>query len=352
MALRVVYSFNKTGEEAAHWEHEIRAVSDTRTTWIPYNHGARLDPQLYWDATRLDRLYQNRDRRLLRLYEELRQLIHDERADTLFVTNCPAYHPEFLRSLKVYKALYSTDDPGATYARTIPYLHAYDHVFYCSPTYSADLTMAENLKYCGVRRADWLPLGLFDFEFDPSQPAEHVANSGRDIDIVYVGGCFRQKLELLALVRRRFGSRFRLRGVFSLSCNLYLNLRYGYGVWIRPVTLSDRISLYQRTKIGINIHWSEHGLGNQRLYHLPGNGAMQISDCQATLGQIFEVGREVVGYDGPEDLLTKITYYLEHDEERQRIALAGHLRVLRDYRFATVTRRAAEQLREAMQMSA
>lgn len=350
--MRIVYSFNKTGEEASHWEREIRALSDPGTAWIPFNHGERLDPGRYWEAARLDRLYQDRDPRLLRLYDELRQLIHDERADTLFVTNCPPYHPEFLRRLEVYKALYSTDDPGATYTRTIPYLHAYDHVFYCSPTYSADMGMAEKLKYCGVRRADWLPLGLFDFEFDPSRSVEGLATRGRDIDIVYVGGCYRQKLELLALVRRRFGARFRMRGVFSLRCNLYLNLRYGYAGWVRPVTLSTRIALYQRAKIGINIHWSEHGLGNQRLYHLPGNGAMQISDCSAALGQIFEVGREVVGYDNSEDLLTKITYYLEHDEERQRIAVAGHRRALRDYRFATVTRRAAEQLRKAMREGA
>jgi spore maturation protein CgeB len=350
--LRIVYSFNKTGEEAGHWEREIRAASDSGTTWIPYNHGTRLDPRLYWDAVRLDRLYQNRDRRLLRLYDDLRGFSTAERADALFVTNCPPYHPEFLRELKLYKALYSTDDPGATYARTIPYLHAYDHVFYCSPTYSASLSMEENLRYCGVRRADWLPLGVFDFEFDSARLGADLANPKRDIDVVYVGGCFRQKLELLAGVRRRFGSRFRVRGIFSPQCNLYLNLRYGYGVWIRPVTMSERVSLYQRARIGINIHWSEHGLGNQRLYHLPANGAMQISDCPAALGRIFEVGREVVGYTSLEDLLEKISYYLDHDEERHRIAIAGHQRVLRDYRFATVTRQAAEKLTDGIKKSA
>lgn len=346
--MRVIYSFNKTGEEAVHWDREIRAASTEDIALIPFNHGAFADLRMCWDAGRLDSLFRAEDAGLKDLHEGVKALITSERADALFVTNCPPYHPEFLRSLGVYKALYSTDDPGATYLRTIPYLHAYDHVFYCSPLYSGQIDMAGLMKECGVRTAEWLPLGVFDFERRADRDEAEVFSARRDIDVVYVGGCFLQKLPVLAALRRRLGRRLRLRGLFSWKCNLYMNVRYRSLVWIRPVSLTERIALYQRARIGVNLHWNEHGLGNQRLYHLPANGALQISDCAPDLHRIFEPGAEIEGFGSIEELLEIVTYYLSHEDERFTVAQAGYRRVMRDYRFVDVTRRAIESMRRGM----
>ena len=345
--MKVVLSFNKADLEGELWEREIRAASDAKCNFIPFNHGRYIDPSRYWDSVKLDQIYQRRDSELMRLYEVLGGLLKQTQADALFVTNCPPYHPEFLRKLGIYKALYSTDDPAATYMRTIPYVHAYDHVFYCAPGYSRDLDLGKKLEYAGARRAEWLPLGVFDFEFEPERSTTELLDARRDIDIVYVGGCFRQKLTLLAVVRNAFGSRFRMHGMFSMKCNLYFNLRHGYGGWVRSVSLQQRVALYQRARVGFNIHWNEHGLGNQRLYHLPANGVMQISDCPGDLGRVFEVGREVDSYARPEELLEKIRYYLDHEAERRAIAAAGHERVMREYRFANILRRAADRMAAA-----
>lgn len=350
--MKIVLSYNKAGFEGELWDREIRGASDDRHVFVPFNHGSFVDPLRYWDAVKLDRLYQDNDAGLMRLYEAFVVLLRSESADGVLVTNGPPYHPDFLRKVSAYKALYTTDDPAATYMRTIPYIHAYDHVFYCSPGYSRDLDLGEKLRYAGARHADWLPLGVFDYEFEPGRETDELVDGRRDIDVVYVGSCFLQKLALLATVRKAFGSRFRMNGIFSAKCNVYLNLRLGYGGWVRPISVPDRVRLYQRARIGLNIHWNKHGLGNQRLYHLPANGVMQISDCPGYLGRVFEVGREVDSYASPEELLEKIKYYLDHDEERRAIAAAGHERVMREYRFADILRRAAEQMREAIQRSA
>ena len=54
----------------------------------------------------------------------------------------------------------------------------------------------------------------------------------------------------------------------------------------------ERVELYQRSRIGFNVHWNEYGLGNQRLYHLPANGVMQICDCADSLaGSSRRIGR-------------------------------------------------------------
>lgn len=347
--MRIVYSFNKNGEEAAFWEREISAASSEDVTFFPFNHGAILDPSNYADALRLDRLYQAGDPRLLRLYDEFEKCIARTNADAVIVANAPPYHPDYLRRVPVYKALYSADDPGATYLINIPYLHAYDHVFFVAPTYSADMDMKEKMTYAGKLNADWLPISVFDFEHAPELSEEEVFASHRDIDIIYIGGFWRQKLPLLARVRRAFGRRFRMHGFFGLKHNLFLNARYGYAGWVSSVGFRERVELYQRARIGFNVHWNEHGLGNQRLYHLPANGVMQISDCADSLDRVFEPDLEIVGYRSPDELIDRLKYFLEHDSEREAIARRAYLRTMRDYRFPVVAQQAGVLIQKGME---
>jgi spore maturation protein CgeB len=336
--MKIVYSLGKRGYEAQQWEKEIRASSTASAEFIPFNHDNYIPYEATTDAVQLDRLYQTRDSRIDRLHRALLELVERTQPDVLFVTNSPPYHPEFLRRLGLYKVLYSTDDPGATYQRTIPYVHAYDHLMYCAPGYSADCDLGEKLRYAGARRADWLPLGVFDFEMDASASAE----TSRDIDVVYVGACYRQKLPLIAAMKRVFGRRVKIHGYFSAIKNAYMVLRHGYMGWIRPVSFAERTAMYRRSKIGFNIHWNGWGLGNQRLYHLPANAAMQICDCPQLVHHVYQPDREIVSYSNIEELIDRTRYYLQHDSERVAIAAAGHARVLRQYGLQSVNKRIVE----------
>jgi spore maturation protein CgeB len=346
--VKIIYSHNKSGFEGQQWAAQLAAISTPDLTIIPFDHSGYFPLSHLYEASGLDRLYRARDARLMRLQEELTSLIASSGADALFVTNYPPYHPDFLLKLPVYRALYSTDDPDATYRRTIPYLHAYHHVFFCDPAYSADFSMQEKMHSIGIQNADFLPLGVLDYEFDPAKSEADLFAQERDIDIVYVGACFLQKLPVLATVQRAFGRRFVMRGYFSAKQNLYYNVRHRAASWVRPVSHVGRVSLYQRAKIGFNIHWDDYGLGNQRLYHLPANGAMQISDCAADVGRIFKVGDEVIAYRTTDELVDLLRTYLSNDAERIRIARNGWRRVMNEYRIAHVTRVAAARMAEAM----
>jgi spore maturation protein CgeB len=44
------------------------------------------------------------------------------------------------------------------------------------------------------------------------------------------------------------------------------------------------------------------------------------------------------------DLIDKIHYYLDHDDERQQIAAAAYRRVMRDYRIKGLLHRAADTI--------
>lgn len=350
MSLRIVYSFNKSGFEERFWTREIAGASDALATFVPFNHGRYLDPYRYVRAQLLDNLYYRRDPDLLRMYADLETLIREQGAHALIADNFFPYHPEFLRSLPVYKVLRTTDGPLAAYDRDFAYLHAYDHVLYHTPAYSRDLDMRQKLAYCGARRFDFWPLALFDAAFDAARSEEQIAATRRDIDIVFIGAMYPDKMPLLARVRKAFGRRFRLHGLTSMKKNLYFNLRHGLPGWVRPIPFDQYVPIYERSAIGINVHLrGEYTVGSYRLFELPANGVMQISDGGAYLDEFFETGKEIVAYRDTDELLDKLDFYLRNEDARRAIALAGRRRALRDHRFAHRMSQAAQLIRAGME---
>ncbi|MGI8402140.1 MAG: glycosyltransferase family protein [Gemmatimonadaceae bacterium] len=340
--ISVIYSFNKVGYEAEFWTREIRAASNEDVCFIPFNHEPYLPVESYIRGQLLDNIYYERNPALERLYGDIKLLIAREQADALVVDNAPPYHPEFLRTLDVHKVLRTSDGPLSAYDRDFVYLHAYDQVLYHSPAYSRDLDMREKLRYCGARGCDLWPLGLFDAGYDPSVDEEALFSGRRDIDVIFVGAIHVGKMLLLAKVKKALGKRFVIRGLASVKKNLYFNARHGFPGWVRPLAFKDYVPFYQRAKIGINVHnRGKFTVGGYRLFELPANGVMQISDGGEYLSTFFEPGREIVGYDTADELIEKVEYYLRHDEERQAIARAGYRRAVRDHRMAVRLREGA-----------
>lgn len=344
--MKVLYSYNKTGFEAAYWEREIRAASNTDISFIPFNHGHFLNPMRYLRAQQLDNLYFHREPGLVAMYDALKQLMAKERADVLLVDNCHPYHPEFLRTLDTYKVIRTTDGPATAYDRDFAYIHAYDHVLYHSPAYSRDLTMPEKLAYCGAKRYDFWPLVVFDEFCRPQESEEQVMGSARDIDIIFVGALYLDKMPFLASIRKAFGKRFQVHGLASTKKNLYFNLKYRTPMWVSPIRFEDYVPLYRRAKLGVNAHLrGKYTVGSYRLFDLPANGVAQLSDGGEYLERFYDVGREIQSYDAAEDLIAKLDFLLTHPQEREALARAGYRRAMQDHRAATRLR----QLREVLQ---
>lgn len=64
-----------------------------------------------------------------------------------------------------------------------------------------------------------------------------------------------------------------------------------------------------------------------RIFDLLGAGGFVISNYQAEIPEHFIPDEDIVLYDSIPDLLDKIGYYLEHDDERRQIAKNGHDKV-------------------------
>lgn len=340
--MNIIYSFNKTGFEADYWSKEINGASTDRYRFIPFNHGTFLDPKYYIRAQLLDNIYYQQHPKLIEMYANLEALIISTKATVLVVDNCFPYHPEFLRNLGIYKVLRITDGPISAYDRDFAYIHAYDHIVYPRSTYSRDMGLEEKLRYCGAKRVDFWPLGSFDALCDPTKTEADILSHKRDIDVIFVGALHLDKMPMLAQIKKKLGRRMRIHGLTNFKRNTYFNLKYGFPGWVSPIDFSEYVPLYQRAKIGINLHLrGEYTLGGYRLFDFPANGVMQISDGGKHLNEFFSVGSEIESYNNADEVLEKVVYYLQNDKERQEIALNGFKRVQRDYKINNLLLRLA-----------
>jgi spore maturation protein CgeB len=332
--VNLVYSFNKRGREAEIWQSEIEAASSEACRFIPFNHDPYLNPQRYVRAQLLDELYFRKDAGLLKLYDDVRRLIERLGANVLVVDNFHPYHPEFLKGLGVYKVIRLGDGPISAYDRDFAYIHAYDHVLFHSPGYSEHLTMPEKLAFLGAKRFDLWPLALFDSAFDHNRSKESIFSSQRDIDVIFIGALHFEKMPVLARLKKALGRRLKIHGLANWKRNVYFNVKFGFPGWITEIEFSQYVPLYLRSKIGINLHnRGKFGVGNYRLFELPANGVLQISDGGEYLKHFFKPDVEIVRCDDFESILAKVDYFLSHEKERIEIVKASYDAVLQRHRF-------------------
>ena len=70
-----------------------------------------------------------------------------------------------------------------------------------------------------------------------------------------------------------------------------------------------------------------------RNFEIPGCGGFLLTGRADDLERYYRPGLEVACFDTPEDLVEKTIYYLEHDDERARIAERGYERTLREHTY-------------------
>ena len=62
-------------------------------------------------------------------------------------------------------------------------------------------------------------------------------------------------------------------------------------------------------------------------------GGFVISNYQPEIAEYFTPGEDIVMYESIDDLIRKIDYYLNNDEERMRIAHNGYMKVKEFYSY-------------------
>jgi spore maturation protein CgeB len=70
-----------------------------------------------------------------------------------------------------------------------------------------------------------------------------------------------------------------------------------------------------------------------RVFEVPGAGGFLMTESAENLDRFYRAGEEIVVYEGISDLADRITYFLGHQEERDRIAMAGHVRTTLEHTY-------------------
>jgi len=136
---------------------------------------------------------------------------------------------------------------------------------------------------------------------------------------------------------------------------------WGFG-WPRgPIAHEGMVDVFASSRINLNLSNSSENEGvlarlrrllrrappikrppqiKGRNFEVPGCGGFLLTERVPHLERYFELDREVAVYDGTADLVEKIRYWLENEEERRGVAEAGYRRVLAehtyDQRFAEI----------------
>jgi spore maturation protein CgeB len=108
----------------------------------------------------------------------------------------------------------------------------------------------------------------------------------------------------------------------------------------------DMYRVLAQSRIAVNRHGDFAGgyAANMRMFEATGVGALLVTETATNLPDLFEPGREVVAYAGVDELVQKIRHFLEHDEERRRIAAAGQRRTLTEHTYGHRIRQLARML--------
>ena len=110
----------------------------------------------------------------------------------------------------------------------------------------------------------------------------------------------------------------------------------GYPLIIKNIQGSaygkDMIHIYSRSKIVLNLHSpTVPSGGNMRLFEIPLTNALQIADrCP---NKWFSDKIDIILFTDKYDLLNKIYFYLNHEQERVRISYNGHRRFLSEHTY-------------------
>jgi len=113
-----------------------------------------------------------------------------------------------------------------------------------------------------------------------------------------------------------------------------LKKKFNAGIWGRYGInnyVENANHIYNTHRVTINLTHSREGTFTNRLFEAPGSGILLLTDHGTHLDQLYEVGREIIGYRSLEELIQLIEDYLINETEREKIAMAGHRRARRDH---------------------
>lgn len=192
--------------------------------------------------------------------------------------------------------------------------------------FPAKLANVEELRRLGAERVHYLPLGYDGAAHFPVRPSKELVER-YDSQLVFAGTYTPDRARLLETLK---GFALSIWGAYWNRARLGRELRRevkrtGNGRIVRGAELS---AVLNSSAIGLNFLRAENrDTHNHRSFELPACGVFTLSERSEELGELFAEGKEMAFFSSPEELRERARYYLEHERERESIALAGYRKV-------------------------
>ncbi|QGQ44708.1 protein CgeB [Metabacillus sediminilitoris] len=264
--------------------------------------------------------------------QSLVKSFNPEAALTLVGFKFPIQMLQWLKKQQVKTVVWFTEDPYFM-NRTEGLSGYYDIVF------TIDSAALEFYKNKGHKHAHHLPLAAAPEVFRPKQVEAKYRS-----DICLVGYPYPDRVKYIQLLLQNTAYKIQVVGkwknpLFRFQNNPKLKILEG---WVEPAIAAN---YYNGAKIVLNTHrpfnlrHNQNRLGiegksiNNRTFDVAACGAFQLIEFKEDLPNHFIEDEEIVSFESYQELVKKIDYYMQFEEERQRIANNARNRALEEHTF-------------------
>ncbi len=132
------------------------------------------------------------------------------------------------------------------------------------------------------------------------------------------------------------GYRLNLIKNFCKKHNLKYYFPVGHGAKL-PWTFEDINKLYNQSKINLAFAQKDYHHGrrvNLRTFEICMSGNFQLLQYASCVEEYFKIDKELVCWNNESDLFEKILYYLENEDEREKIAKNGIKRAIKEHTWS------------------
>ena len=165
----------------------------------------------------------------------------------------------------------------------------------------------------------------------------------RPIDVSFIGSAWKFRLKILEAlsnysinngkVCRIFGPMIDVKYFWKLPLFKLKFPNLSQCLVNRSVSLLEAGEICSKSKICINLHLGEQSSPNPRTFLILASGALQLIDERLHYSGLT-LGVDLVKFNGIENLIELVDYFLNHDEDRTAIARNGWRKVVPKFRLS------------------
>ena len=188
-----------------------------------------------------------------------------------------------------------------------------------------------------VASIEYCPVG-YPIEYEQVLPSGE-----RAIDIVFVGAPWKRRLtffEPLAKFALENQIKFQFYGPTENSRYFWkkniLSLKFPNAskcVIDRRINPSEAAKVYSNAKICLNLHTADVTSPNPRTFEILATKSFELVDERENYSGLIP-GKDLVTFNGSDDLVEQVKYFLRHEDERMEIAMNGWKKVVPEFRLS------------------